>query len=235
MTFDTSNIILAPKRSLPVFLLLDVSESMDGEKIQSLNKAVRDMLETFRDTEDDYFKIDVIAITFGHGVKVHQALTNDGEIKWDDLSADGGGRAPLGAALKLAKTMIGYNVPHLWGVMPIVVLVSNGHPTGDWKRSMDEFIGEGASARCDRLAMAIGADADEAMLGHFIEAGRYKTLLYAEDAKRLRELFNLFPRPERSCVRRERVQSQNLPDTEPPGNWNDIETCEEKQNEEAYF
>lgn len=35
-------------KPLPVLLLLDVSGSMDGEKISELNKAVRDMIADFK-------------------------------------------------------------------------------------------------------------------------------------------------------------------------------------------
>ena len=44
------------------------------------------------------------------------------------------------------------------------------------------FISDGRSGKCDRIAIAIGADADETVLRKFF-AGTPHPLLYAEDAK----------------------------------------------------
>jgi uncharacterized protein YegL len=48
---------------------------------------------------------------------------------------------------------------------PTVVLVSDGGPNDAWEKPLNAFISDGRSAKCDRMAMAIGADADEAVLG----------------------------------------------------------------------
>jgi len=70
----------------------------------------------------------------------------------------------------------------------VVVLISDGRPGDSWKQPLDDFISEGRSAKCDRMAMAIGVDADEAVLGKFIEGTKYQ-LFYAKDAKQLRDFF----------------------------------------------
>lgn len=49
--FDPSKFTAPKAKPLPVILLLDVSGSMSGEKIRNVNDAVRDMLDTFSDTE----------------------------------------------------------------------------------------------------------------------------------------------------------------------------------------
>jgi uncharacterized protein YegL len=71
---------------------------------------------------------------------------------------------------------------------PTVVLVSDGQPTDDWQQPLADFIKDGRSSKCDRMAMAIGADADENVLGKFIEGTNYR-LFYAENAKQLRDFF----------------------------------------------
>ena len=71
---------------------------------------------------------------------------------------------------------------------PTVVLVSDGGPNDAWENPLDAFIGDGRSAKCDRMAMAIGADADEAVLGKFIQ-GTPNKLFYAENSKQLRDFF----------------------------------------------
>jgi uncharacterized protein YegL len=186
-TFDPSKFTAAKAKPLPVILLLDVSGSMSGEKIRNLNDAVRDMIEVFRDTENGETEIWVAVITFGAEVKLHQALTSAGNIRWHDLSA--GGMTPLGTALQMAKAMIeDKDVVPSRAYRPTVVLVSDGQPNDSWENPLQAFISNGRSAKCDRMAMAIGADADEVVLGKFIE-GTNNSLFYAENAKQLRDFF----------------------------------------------
>jgi uncharacterized protein YegL len=186
-TFDPSKFTAPTAKPLPVVLLLDASGSMAGAKVQNLNEAVRDMLATFRDTESGEIEIHVAIITFGAEVKLHQALASASDIAWHDLSAGGG--TPLGIALRMAKAMIeDKNVVPSRAYRPTVVLVSDGQPTDDWEQPLADFIKDGRSSKCDRMAMAIGADADEGVLGKFIE-GTKNRLFYAENAKQLRDFF----------------------------------------------
>ncbi len=185
--FDPSKFTAPTAKPLPVILLLDVSGSMLGAKIQNLNDSVKDMLETFRDTETSEIEIDVAIITFGAELKLYQALTSASNIQWRDLSASGG--TPLGTALEMAKAMIeDKSVVPSRAYRPTVVLVSDGQPTDSWEKPLNDFIHDGRSSKCDRMAMAIGADADEGVLGKFIE-GTKNRLFYAENAKQLRDFF----------------------------------------------
>ena len=186
--FDPSKFTAPKAKPLPVILLLDVSGSMSGEKIKNLNDAVRDMLNTFSDTENGETEIHVAIITFGAQVKLHQPLASASTIHWQALSADG--MTPLGTALQMAKAMIeDKDVVPSRAYRPTVVLVSDGGPNDPWEKPLNAFISDGRSSKCDRMAMAIGADADEAVLGKFI-AGTPNQLLYAENAKQLRDAFN---------------------------------------------
>lgn len=185
--FDPSKFTAPKAKPLPVILLLDVSGSMSGEKIHNLNDAVRDMLNTFSDTENSETEVNVAIITFGSQVTLQQPLASASTIQWHDLSP--GGMTPLGMALQMAKAMIeDKNVVPSRAYRPTVILVSDGAPNDEWKRPLDAFIGDGRSSKCDRMAMAIGADADETVLGQFIE-GTANRLFYAENAKQLRDFF----------------------------------------------
>lgn len=185
--FDPSKFTAAKAKPLPVILLLDVSGSMGGEKIRNLNDAVRDMLEVFGDTENSETEIWVAIITFGDQVKLHQKLVSAGQIQWQDLSA--GGSTPLGVALQMATAMIeDKDIVPSRAYRPTVVLVSDGQPTDDWENPLKGFISDGRSGKCDRMAMAIGAQADETVLGKFIE-GTPNGLFYSENAKQMRDFF----------------------------------------------
>jgi uncharacterized protein YegL len=185
--FNPSDFTAPKAKPLPVILLLDCSGSMSGEKIRNLNAATKDMLEAFRDSHSGETEIHVAIITFGSEVKLHQALAGAAEITWKDLSADGG--TPLGTAFRMAKAMIDdKDVVPSRAYRPTVVLVSDGQPTDSWEGPLDAFITDGRSSKCDRMAMAIGADADEKVLGKFIE-GTKTPLFYAENSRQLREFF----------------------------------------------
>jgi len=186
--FDPAKVVSVKVKPLPVIMLLDVSGTMaERNKIQNLNDAVKDMLESFRDTENGEIEIHVSAITFGNEVRVHQVLASSSDIKWVDLPASGG--TPLGTAIKMAKAMIADKtiVPSR-AYSPVVVLISDGCPTDEWEQPLADFIGEGRSSKCDRMALAIGPDADKAVLEKFIEGTQYN-LFYAENAKHLRDFF----------------------------------------------
>jgi uncharacterized protein YegL len=203
--FDPTKFTAPKAKPLPVILLLDVSGSMSGEKIRNVNDAVRDMLNTFSDTENGETEIHVAIITFGSQVKLHQPLASASTIHWQDLSADG--MTPLGSALQMAKAMIeDKDVLPSRAYRPTVVLVSDGGPNDAWEKPLNAFINDGRSAKCDRMAMAIGADADAAVLGEFIE-GTPNQLFYAENAKQLRDFFKFVTM---SVTIRTRSQTPNI-------------------------
>lgn len=222
MKFDPSQFTAPKAKPLPVVLLLDVSGSMRGEKIHNLNEAVKDMLGTFCDTENGETEIHVAVITFGAEVKLHQSLADASGIRWHDLSASGG--TPLGTAIKMAKAMIeDKDVVPSRAYRPTVILVSDGRPGDSWKQPLQDFLSTGRSSKCDRMAMAIGADADEGVLGKFIEGTQYP-LFYAENAKQLREAFKFI-----TMSVTQRTQSQD-PNVVPEPNGIDIRpaTIEER-------
>jgi len=185
--FDPSKFTAPKAKPLPVVLLLDVSSSMSGDKISNVNDAVRDMLDAFSDNESGEIEIHVAIITFGSEVRLHQPLASANTIQWKNLSANG--MTPLGMALKMAKAMIEdkETIPSR-AYRPTVVLISDGEPNDEWEVPLDTFIRDGRSAKCDRMAMAIGENADAKVLEKFIE-GTTNHLFYAENAKQLREFF----------------------------------------------
>ena len=185
--FDPKKFTIPTAKPLPVVLLLDVSGSMSGDKIDNLNKAVKDMLNTFAEEEKMETEILVSVVTFGSQVELHLPYTKASQVEWSPLLADG--MTPMGAALQMAKAMIeDKETTPSRAYRPTVVLVSDGQPNDSWERPLDQFITEGRSSKCDRMAMAIGRDANETVLKCFIK-GTPHELFYAENAGQIHEFF----------------------------------------------
>jgi uncharacterized protein YegL len=176
-------------RPLPVVIVADVSGSMsvDG-KIQSLNQAIQEMLSAFAASDEVRAEIHVGVVAFGgESAWMHVNLQPATAVQWQSMQADG--RTPMGAALGIAADLIENKdaIPSR-AYRPTVVLISDGVPTDDWKRGLTRFTGEGRANKAERLALAIGADADEAMLGQFVSDPKHR-VFHAEDAARIRQFF----------------------------------------------
>lgn len=189
MAFNANNYKAPQAKKLPVILLLDVSGSMSGAKIDSLYDATVDMIKTFVTAQLKEQIIDVAIITFGDSVKLQTPYT---PVK--DLQAKGiskfiaSGMTPMGTALKMAKDMIeDKQVTPSRIYRPAVILVSDGAPNDDWKVPMDRFVNDGRSAKCQRFAVAIGNDADRSVLEKFTKDPG--NIFFAEEAKDISEQF----------------------------------------------
>lgn len=189
MKFNPNNYKAPEAKKLPVILLLDVSGSMSGAKIDSLYDATIDMIETFAAAQAKEQIIDVAIITFGDSVDLHTRYTPVKDLRARGISKfKASGMTPMGTALKMAKDMIDdKNETPSRIYRPAVVLVSDGAPNDEWKGPMDKFINDGRSAKCQRFAVAIGNDADRGVLERFTQDSNY--VLFAEDAKDISEKF----------------------------------------------
>ncbi|MGI2014868.1 vWA domain-containing protein [Shewanella oncorhynchi] len=174
--FDPKKFTTPTAKPLPVVLLLDVSSSMSGDNIENLNKAVKNMLDTFAQEEKMETEILVSVITFGNQVELHVPYTKASQVQWQDLQANG--MTPMGTALKMAKAMIeDKETTPSRAYRPTIVLVSDGQPNDSWERPLEDFISEGRSSKCFCWAMGIGSDADNTVLERFIS----KTPFLAKD------------------------------------------------------
>lgn len=185
--FDPSKFTVQKAKPLPIMLMLDVSGSMSGVKIETLNEAVRTMIETFADEEKMETEILVSIVTFGGEVKRLFPFTPASQIRFSNLQVRGG--TPLGVACSMVKAIIDDKdeTPGR-AYRPTIVLVSDGRPGDNWIPPMEALINDGRSAKCDRMAMAIGNDADLAVLGKFVE-GTANPLFEAHRASEIRNFF----------------------------------------------
>lgn len=169
MAFNPNNYKPTAPKKLPVILLLDVSSSMMGEKIEKLHAAVVEMIKTFADQARKETLIEVAIITFGASVELHTPYTPAADLKKAGVGKFiANGMTPLGTALTMAKDMIDDPETTPKGnYRPVAVLVSDGEPNDEWKTPLERFIRDGRSQKCQRFAVAIGDRADRDMLRQF--------------------------------------------------------------------
>lgn len=193
--FDPSKFTAPKAKPLPVFLLLDVSGSMneivdpenarrtgqtfenDGQtwelveggtsKIKILNDAVRRMVDSFAAEERSETEFLVSIITFGDHAVQHLAPGVASSVNWTDMEANG--CTAMGAAFSMAKRLIeDKDVVPSRAYRPTVVLVSDGQPTDDWEHPLEALITDGRSAKCFFMAMGIGENPGPQVLERFI-------------------------------------------------------------------
>ncbi|MGN8980487.1 MULTISPECIES: vWA domain-containing protein [unclassified Collinsella] len=213
--FNAADFTVAKAKPLPIIMLLDESGSMgmslgaeQGTKIDVLNKAVKTMLATLSREETQASEFLVSIIAFGgsgaHFVEGARSTTAAG-VNYHDLLPSGG--TPLGAALSMAKQFVEdkQEIPSR-SYRPLVVLVCDGMPNDSWQNPLNEFIGNGRTAKCDRMALAIGCSEGSpewAMLEQFVE-GTDNPVFTADQAGEIIKFFKFV-----TMSVTQRTQSQN--------------------------
>lgn len=189
MAFDPSAYQVPQAKPLPVVLLLDVSGSMYGAKIEALYTATKEMIHTFAQTQTRELEVQVSIITFGKRIELHTPF-----IDAQSLDAKGiepfvpDGPTPIGIALRMAKDMLedSETTPSP-SYIPAVVLVSDGLPTDSWEDELNNFIHTGKSSKTQRFAVGIQEAANSNVLRAF--TGNANTIFNADGADGIIEYF----------------------------------------------
>eukprot|EP01037_Dinobryon_pediforme_P015798 gene15799-15955_t len=142
---------------------------MAGDKIASLNYAIRSAIPALRATAADHPDIDVLirVLSFSDGAKWENEVAQPVDaFEWHDLQA--AGETDLGAALTLLASSLNEDVMPGPQLQPVVVLASDGLPTDNVIEGVNRLTAAYFGARAIRLAIAIGPDADLPGLQNFI-------------------------------------------------------------------
>ncbi|MCL2223457.1 MAG: VWA domain-containing protein [Defluviitaleaceae bacterium] len=171
-------------RILDFFWIADCSGSMNGEKIQTLNYAIRQTIPDMRKEADanPNASIMVRAVKFSDGAAWHvPTATLIDDFNWTDLSA--GGVTAMGMALELVAGELKQFPTDTKRLPPVLVLLTDGQPTDDFKRGLDELTATPWGKKAVRIAIAIGKDVDLDVLEQF--AGNKELVLEAKNPQLL--------------------------------------------------
>ncbi len=162
-------------RPLHFVILADCSGSMAADgKMQALNTAIRETLPHLVDvaSQNPHARMLVRSIAFSSGARWHiEAPTPVETVTWSDL--DTGGYTDLGAALDLLAPQLAPPFMEERSLPPAILLISDGMPTDDYRRSLARFLDEPMGLRAVRMAVGIGRDADMEVLERFIGSAEF--------------------------------------------------------------
>jgi len=88
--YDQAEFAENPEQRCPIVLILDVSGSMGGQKIQTVNQALVKFGEIIKDDSVTALRADVAIIEFDHEARVVQDFTNGTDFEPPTLSVKGG-------------------------------------------------------------------------------------------------------------------------------------------------
>ena len=212
-------IAVAGPRPLPILVLADTSGSMASHgKIDGLNHGIGELLRSLAsDDEAVLAEPNVGVITFGgHAAEVHTPIAPARTVRWSPAVASG--MTPMGAAFAIAREVVEdrAQVPGN-AFRPVLVLVSDGQPNDDWESALDALLQSDRASKADRFALAIGPDADRAMLAKFT-GDREKVL----DASGAADIHRFFRFVTMSVQARSRSVTPNAVVTPPALSFDDL-------------
>ena len=165
------------QKELLVVPIIDTSESMSGESITAVNKAMSELPAQLADIEkSEDFDVLVAPIAFSNGAKWLGLLNGKpckaSDFVWNDVEATGG--ADMGSAFSLLNEKLTIIDKGGWidgrkGLRPIILLISNGKPTDEWLTPLNELRKRGWFKAALKFAFAVGADADKTALEEFTQ------------------------------------------------------------------
>ena len=158
-------------RRLPVFLLIDVSESMVGDSLYQLERGLLDIARTLRTNPYALETAWLSVIVFAGKPRTLTPLTEIAMFQPPELPIGGG--TGLGAALDHLMAEIDRNVVRTTAETkgdwkPLVFLLTDGHPTDDATGAIARWRQDYAR-RANLIAVSIGGGADHALLSQLTE------------------------------------------------------------------
>jgi len=179
-----------PRRTMVLFFIVDTSGSMSGSKIGSVNTAIHEILPELKDIskENADAQIKIAALDFSSGAKWLYDEPRDADIfRWNDLTA--GGITDFGKACKMLNQKLSrkaFMQDVVGAFAPVIILLSDGEPTDDYKKEIDQLKTNNWFNAAIKIAIAIGEDANQDILKEF--TGNSECVVRVENPEMLKKM-----------------------------------------------
>ena len=180
------------KKSMTIFFLIDVSGSMKGTKIGSLNGTMEELLPSLIGVGEASTDVKIAIMKFSTDVEwvTPEPVRIEEYQYWNRLEAEGltfMGDAFLELSRKLSRSSF-LSSPSL-SFAPVIFLLSDGSPNDDWKKGLDTLKQNKWFQHGLKIALGIGSEVNMDVLRAF--TGNDELAVRAKNADQLRELIKL--------------------------------------------
>lgn len=170
---NKDDLVNNPATRVAICLCLDSSGSMDGKKLDELNRGIREFYKAIRNDRIALASAEICIVTFGGDVKaLNEFTTLDFQKDYQIPSAYGG--TPMGEGVKLALKKLeqrknDYKSAGVDYYEPWLVIMGDGAP--DYYSPVDEAARETTALEKQKklsiFSIGIGDDADMSVLSKF--------------------------------------------------------------------
>jgi uncharacterized protein YegL len=209
-----------PDPRCPSVLVLDVSASMFGNKIASLNDGLRTYQEELVSDSLASKRVEVAVVTFGGTVERLSDFTAAAEFLPPTLIANG--HTPMGEALNAAIDMIDerkriYRENGIAYYRPWIFLITDGEPNDEWKSTISRIKSGEESKQFSFFAVGVGDEANYDILAQLSTRQPLKL-----KGLRFTELFSWLSRSQQSVSRSNPGDEVPLSNPAVPDGWASI-------------
>lgn len=174
-------------RPIHFFWVVDCSGSMYGEKIGIVNNTIQECIPEMRNSADNNPNAQLLirALQFSSGASwITTSPVPVENYSWEDMEANG--LTELGKAFDLLAAQLSIPPMPARALPPVIVILSDGQPTDDYKKSLDKLKGMPWFRKAVKIAISIGQDADDDVLIEF--TGNKELVLQANNATALAKM-----------------------------------------------
>ena len=175
------------KRQLVLFFIVDTSGSMMGEKITSVNEAIREVIPELPDVGGADIDVKVACLKFSSGCEwLYPTPVAAEKFQWQPEQPDG--VTDLGAAFEELNRKLSKNeflTAPSGSVAPVLFLMSDGEPTDDYLSGLNKLKNNNWYKHAIKIAIAAGHDANKDVLKEF--TGNIETVIEVHNGVALKK------------------------------------------------